>query len=108
MKYVATISVWGPTWESVRHFQIVVAADAGGVQRVNTKGSDLTSKPLDVAVFTVQSHLQLLAHVGLFDHHLCTQTLKTELGACKVGLQISRNFDFFSYAQLIQNKQIVL
>lgn len=58
------------TWVSISHFEVVAAADAGGVQRVNADGGELASKLLDVAVFTVQRHLKLQTHLVLFRYQL--------------------------------------
>lgn len=60
------------TWVSVTHVQVVAAADAGGVQRVNAEGGELAAKLLDVAVFTVQRHLKLQTDLVLFRYQLST------------------------------------
>ena len=59
-----------PTWVSFTHVQVVAAADAGGVQRVNAEGGDLAPELLDVAVFAVQRHLKLQTHLVLFCYQL--------------------------------------
>lgn len=58
------------TWISFTHVQVIATADAGGVERVNAEGGDLTTKLLDVTVFTVQRHLKVLAHLVLLRYHL--------------------------------------
>lgn len=62
-----------PTWVSVPHVHLVPTADAGGVQRVNAEGADLTAELLDVAVFAGQRHLELQTHLVLLCDQLDTE-----------------------------------
>lgn len=52
----------GETWQRFVRFELGAAAHAGRVERVHVDGVEEASELLDVAVFTVQSHLQLHAH----------------------------------------------
>lgn len=58
------------TWVSFAHVQVIATADAGGVQGVNAEGGDLATELLDVAVLTVQRHLELQTHLVLFCYQL--------------------------------------
>lgn len=81
------------TWVSVAPVQVVAAADAGGVQRVNAEGGELATQLLDVAVFTVQRHLELQAHLVL----LCYQLINTHKQGFNSG---SRSFRLLQFQQL--------
>lgn len=58
------------TWISVAHVQVVATADAGGVERVNAEGGELAPELLEVAVLTVQRHLEFQTHLVLFGYEL--------------------------------------
>lgn len=58
------------TWVALAHVQVVAAADAGGVQRVNAEGGELAPQLLDVALFAVQRHLKLQSDLVLLRQQL--------------------------------------
>lgn len=58
------------TWVALAHVQVVAAADAGGVQRVNAEGGELAPQLLDVTLFAVQRHLKLQSDLVLLRQQL--------------------------------------
>lgn len=58
------------TWVALAHVQVVAAADAGGVQRVNAEGGELAPQLLDVTLFAVQCHLKLQSDLVLLRQQL--------------------------------------
>lgn len=52
----------GETWQRFVRFELRATAHAGRVERVHVDGIEEAPELLDIAVFTVQSHLELHAH----------------------------------------------